>query len=68
MVTRGELPEMAAIEADEAVLGSEPQEPVACLADGVNRRLEQPFLLTPDAMRVLGESPIRIERLRRPGT
>ena len=57
-----DLAKVNAVETDEAVLRAQPQKPVARLQDGVNGRLKKAFLLTPDAMCVLGQGFTWIER------
>lgn len=51
-----------AVEADQAILCSEPQKSIARLQNRVNCRLEQTFFLTPNAMSVLRQGSVRIER------
>jgi hypothetical protein len=48
-------------------LRTEPKKTVAALKDGVDGGLEQSFFLTPDAMRILRQALVWIERQRGTG-
>src|SRR5579884_1242664 len=56
-----EVSKVQTIEADEAIFGTQPEESVTGLRNREHGRLEQPFFMAPDAMRILGETFGRIQ-------
>ena len=64
-VGSGEDLEAHSIEADEPLLGAEPQIPVARLQDGLDGILREPLIGLPHVVHVLGQCFVGIESERR---